>query len=60
MIDGFRTGTDGIDLIGYAPGAAAHAIATQRTYSGGTLLKLSDGTKIELAGVAHATQGVFV
>ena len=59
-IDGFRTGTDALHLIGYASGAAGAALAAQTTDgSGGSLLQLSDGTRIDLVGIAHATAGVF-
>ena len=60
VITGFRPGTDSIDLVGYASNAAASAIGSERSDSnGGTLLTLSDGTRIDLVGVAHPSQSVF-
>ena len=59
-IEGFRLGTDALHLIGYASGAADAALSAQTSDgSGGSLLQLSDNTRIDLVGIAHATAGVF-
>jgi subtilisin-like proprotein convertase family protein len=59
-IEGFRIGTDALHLIGYANGAANAALSVQTSDgSGGSLLQLADGTRIDLVGIAHATAGMF-
>jgi subtilisin family serine protease len=60
VIDNFRVGTDQLILSGFSPAAAANVIAGQVSDgSGGSLLFLPDGTRIDLAGLAHATSAVF-
>ena len=59
-LSNYTAAVDTVDLVGYAPGAAAAAIATQTSDGhGGSLLHLADGTRIDVVGVAHAGQGLF-
>lgn len=59
-LSNYTASVDTVDLVGYAPGAAATAIATQTSDGhGGSLLHLADGTRIDVAGVAHASQSLF-
>ena len=54
VIDGFRPGTDKVALYGYA------ASERQVTSAGGsTTLNLSDGTRIQLAGVGNPAGGIL-
>ena len=60
VIQGFRVGTDQLDLTGYAADAATLALQTQTADgTGGTLLHLADGTRLDFAGISHLTQAVF-
>jgi hypothetical protein len=60
VIQGFRVGTDQLDLTGYAANAATLALQTQTADgTGGTLLHLADGTRLDFAGISHLTQAVF-
>jgi subtilisin family serine protease len=60
LINNFRVGVDDINLIGYGANAGNSAIASERSDAkGGTLLSLSDGTRIDLAGLVHVTNAVF-
>jgi hypothetical protein len=60
LINNFRVGVDDINLIGYSANAGNSAIASERSDArGGTLLSLSDGTRIDLAGLVHVTNAVF-
>ncbi|TLU72975.1 hypothetical protein [Lichenicoccus roseus] len=54
VISGFKTGTDTIALYGYA------APATVTVAGGNTVLGLSDGTSITLAGITHPGAGSVV
>ena len=59
-VAGFRVGIDDLHLIGYASNEVSQAVSAQEPDGqGGCLLSLSDGTRIDLAGVGHVTQGVF-
>ncbi|HEX3404880.1 MAG TPA: hypothetical protein VHT74_31595 [Acetobacteraceae bacterium] len=60
-ISGFRLGTDSLDFAGYASAVSAMAQVTQEWDGhGGSLLALSDGTRIDLAGIGQVTSGAFV
>jgi subtilisin family serine protease len=60
VIQGFRIGTDHLDLLGYASNAATMALQTQTSDgTSGTLLSLSDGTRLDIAGISHLTQSAF-
>jgi subtilisin family serine protease len=60
MINDFRVGTDRLDLIGYSTGSIAKALATQMSNGhGGSMLLLSDGTRVDFSGVAHLTSSIF-
>jgi Ca2+-binding RTX toxin-like protein len=60
VIDNFRLGTDELALSGYSGTTATNAIATQTSDGhGGSILFLSDGTRVDLAGITHATSAVF-
>ncbi len=50
---------DRIVLQGYAPGAAAAALAGARAGGGGTVLTLSDNTSITVVGVGSLQPGAF-
>ena len=59
-IAGFRVGIDALQLVGYGSSEASQAATAQTSDGlGGSLLSLSDGTRIDLAGIAHAAPGVF-
>ena len=47
LVNNFDSAVDRIQLDGYAPGSARAS-----SYAGGTMLTLSDGTKVEFAGVS--------
>jgi subtilisin family serine protease len=60
LINNFRVGIDDLNLVGYSASTASSAIASQKLDAkGGTLLSLSDGTRIDLAGLVHVTSSVF-
>ncbi len=60
-IDNFRVGTDALQLIGYGAGEAEAVLSTQTSDgSGGSLLRLDDGTRIDLVGIAHVSASAFV
>jgi hypothetical protein len=60
MINDFRVGTDRLDLIGYSTGSIAKALATQMSNGhGGSMLLLSDGTRVDFSGLAHLTSSIF-
>ena len=60
-ISGFRLGTDGLHLAGYGSTEAVMALLAQTSDShGGSLLALSDGTRIDLAGIGQVTASAFV
>ena len=48
LVDGFRPGTDRIELFGFAPGQGTAALS-----GGSTVLSLADGTRITLQGVSN-------
>ena len=54
VLAGFKPSTDKIKLYGYQP-ADAHLTSS----SGGTLLSLSDGTKIQLVGVSNVGSSII-
>jgi subtilisin-like proprotein convertase family protein len=61
VVNGFRLGTDGLSLTGFAVNQPAIAIATQAADGhGGSLLRLADNTRVDLSGIAHVTQTAFV
>jgi subtilisin-like proprotein convertase family protein len=60
-ITGFQAATDTLHLAGYADGQAASAVAGQSSDGrNGTMITLSDGTRIDFLGVAHVSASVFV
>ena len=54
-LQNFNLSTDQVELQGYAPGTASAAIAQNVTLNGGTLLTLSDNTKIYFQGIGQVT-----
>ena len=54
IIDGFRPGTDAVDLFGYQPSQQSISVA-----GGSTVISLTDGTRITLAGVQDYGRSVF-
>ena len=59
-IAGFRVGIDDLQLVGYASNEVSQAMSAQMPDGrGGCLLSLSDGTRIDLAGIGHVTREVF-
>jgi subtilisin family serine protease len=60
MINDFRVGTDQLDLIGYNASSITKALATQMSNGhGGSMLLLSDGTRVDFSGLAHLTSSIF-
>ncbi len=60
QINNFRVGVDDIDLIGYSPSALGKAVGSQVSDGhSGSLLSLSDGTRLDLVGIAHVTSSSF-
>jgi subtilisin family serine protease len=60
MINDFRVGTDQLDLVGYSASSIATALATQMSNGhGGSMLLLSDGTRVDFSGLAHLTSSIF-
>ncbi len=60
MINDFRVGTDDLDLVGYSASSITKALAKQMSDGhGGSMLLLSDGTRVDLAGLSHATSSIF-
>ena len=55
----YGQGQESIHLESYGAGEAANALATQQSVGGGTVLSLSDGSMIALAGVHSATASLF-
>ena len=55
----FVPGADKITLAGFGASEAGSAIASQFNSSGGTLLSLSDNTKITLVGVTRVDASFF-
>ena len=55
MLNGFRPGTDRVDLFGYQPSEAQVTTA-----SGSTQLALADGTRITLVGVGDPGGSIVV
>ena len=47
VVNNFNTATDGIQLQGYAAGSSRAS-----SFAGGTMLTLSDGTKVQFNGVS--------
>lgn len=61
LISGFRPGRDVLHLVGYAaPTAAASVQGQQSDGKGGSILALSDGTRINMLGIDHIAASVFV
>jgi len=59
-VSGFRASIDGLHLVGYGSSEQASAIATQASDGrGGSLLAFSDGTRVDLMGIAAANQTMF-
>jgi subtilisin family serine protease/Ca2+-binding RTX toxin-like protein len=59
-IANFRVGVDQLVFNGYAASTPNDVIASQTSDgSGGSLLTLPDGTRIDLLGIAHATTAIF-
>ncbi len=64
-IAGFKSGQDHIDLLGYGEGEVERALASAKPVNGtatvpaGTMLTLSDGTRISFDGIAGVTRGTF-
>jgi len=60
LINNFRVGTDELDLVGFSASSASSAIGSQMLDGkGGTVLFLTDGTRLDLVGIAHASGAVF-
>ncbi len=60
MIKDFRVGTDDLDLVGYSTSSISKALATQMSDGhGGSMLLLSDGTRVDFSGLAHLTSSIF-
>jgi subtilisin family serine protease len=60
MINDFRVGTDQLDLVGYSPTSISKALATQMSNGhGGSMLLLSDGTRVDFSGLAHLASSIF-
>ena len=60
MINDFRVGTDRLDLVGYSASSITKALATQISNGhGGSMLLLSDGTRVDFSGLAHLTSSIF-
>ena len=60
MIKDFRVGTDDLDLVGYSVSNINKALATQMSDGhGGSMLLLSDGTRVDFSGLAHLTSSIF-
>ena len=59
MISGFKVGTDHLGLSGFGTGEASHAVATAQSAAGGTVLTLSDNTRITLVGFGGVDGRVF-
>ena len=55
VLNGFRPGTDRVDLFGYQPSEAQVTTA-----SGSTQLALADGTRITLVGVGDPGGSIVV
>ena len=59
-IQGFRLGTDRLNLVGYSANAAATALSQAASDGrGGTLFTFADSTRVDLLGIAHPTSGIF-
>jgi Ca2+-binding RTX toxin-like protein len=60
VINNFRVGIDALDLVGYSASSIGNTIASQISDGrGGSLLLLSDGTRVDLIGLPHVTSGIF-
>jgi subtilisin-like proprotein convertase family protein len=60
MINHFRVGTDRLDLVGYSASSITKALATQMSNGhGGSMLVLSDGTRVDFSGLAHLSSSIF-
>jgi subtilisin family serine protease len=60
VVSGFRLGLDTLFLSGFPAAAATAAIASQGTDgTGGTMLQVQNGTRIDLLGIGHVSQSVF-
>ena len=58
-INGFRIGTDHLDLIGFWATVDQQVLAGATNSAAGTVLKLPDGTQITLAGIHSVTSSIF-
>ena len=59
-ISGFRIGTDFLRLIGFASSMAAAAVASQTPDGfGGTMVRLSDNTRLDLLGLSAVGKTAF-
>lgn len=58
-ISGFKPGTDQISLKGFDAGEAARALSAAKAVSGGTMLTLSDGTRMTFVGIEHLSATSF-
>ena len=61
IIKDFTPGADHLHLGGYAASEVAGALSRQTSDGhGGTMLALTDGTKVDLVGIVNLTQSAFV
>jgi subtilisin-like proprotein convertase family protein len=60
VINGFDATKDVIGLVGYGAGSASYAYAHQTADGqGGSMITLSDGLRIDVAGTTHLAQSAF-
>lgn len=60
-VTGFRIATDFLHLVGFATTEVAAAVATETSDGhGGSMLRFSDNTRLDLVGVSSVSRSVFV